>query len=146
MDTFLEFYYFHGRFPGENRLIVLPYFDLPEEINNSRIDFFILFQNFRETYFQPLVSIQGLCALAKYITFEEDDKNLDNLIKKTLEKFFNNLLEQNLNIYNVGEISYENIIELMNLVVDNLNYLNREINNRRDTVNENIRSRTSRGH
>ena len=129
MDTFLEFYYFHGRFPGKNRLIVLPYFDLPKEINNSRIDFFILFQNFRETYFQPLVSIQGLCALAKNITFEEDDKNLDNLIKKTLQEFFNNLLEQNLNIYNVGEISYENIIEIMNLVVDNLNYLNREINN-----------------
>ena len=65
----------------------------------------------------------------------------DKLIKKTLEEFFNNLLEQNLNIYDVGEISYENIIELMNLVVDNLNHLNREINNRRDTVNENIRSR-----
>ena len=141
LDIFLEFYYFHGRFPGENRLIVLPSFNIPREISNSSIDLSALFLDFRNTYFQPLASIQGICALTKYVSTEYDNKKLDGLIKNTIEEFFRNLLENNLNLNNTGEISYENITELMNVTVKNLNNINETINHKRNIVNEEINSR-----
>ena len=141
LDIFLEFYYFHGRFPGENRLIVLPSFNIPREISNSSIDLSALFLDFRNTYFQPLASIQGICALTKYVPDEHDYKKLDVLIKNTVEEFFSNLLESNLNLNNLGEISYESITELMNITVKNLNKINETINHRRQIVNEEINSR-----
>ena len=134
LNIFLDFYYLHGRFPGDSNLILLPSFDIPKKINNSIIDFQELFFKFKNTYFQSLTSIQAICALCKYISSQ---KNIDILIKDTIEELLNNLLEENLHYFE-GKISYNKIISLMKITIDNLNNINKDINKQREVVTEHV--------
>ena len=135
IDVFLNFYYFTGRFPGNTNLTLLPSFNLPKEIDNSIIDFSEFYFKFKNTYFEGLASIQGICALCKYIS--KDNKSTDILIKNTIEELLNNLIEENLNYFK-GKVNFRHVTRLLESTINNINNINYNINAQRDLITEQV--------
>ena len=96
LDLFIDFYNHHGRFPGNQRLIILPRFDLPTELEENNIDLREIFEQFKGTGFRSLVSVQGLCALL--LSLSNNNKSAADEVRNTMKEFFGNLVENTLNI------------------------------------------------
>ena len=101
MNTFIDFYNNYGRFPGNEKLVILPKFKLSEEIEGNVIDLKDFYEKFKGTIFRPLVSIQGLCAFL--ISLAGNNASALKSVSYTMEEFFINLLEDTLDIEDTND-------------------------------------------
>ena len=93
LDCRLNFFFSKGRFPGSQKLIMLPQTEIAKFFKSQTpllpID---LYQKYKATDAKTLVSIQGLAALNIHL---DGDRTIS---KNTLTEFLHNLTFQALNI------------------------------------------------
>ena len=116
LNTFCEFYHRQGRFPGVQRMIIIPRPRLPAFIQTDEaISPIELFEKFRATDARGLVSIQALAALSLFLG---GDANVD-VATEAMTEFLRNMSHQVLNREN-DEISleFDKLSELKNELID----------------------------
>ena len=112
LDTFCEFYFKNGCFPGHSQLIIIPRPILPGSIQNTRpIRLKDLYTSFSVTDAKALVSIQAICALLIY--FAEENVQASGLARLVMNKYFDNLTAECLDETNGTK--YPEFVALKNL-------------------------------
>ena len=111
------FYYFNGRLPLTNELLIVPDGETPE--GTEKLNLKVLYEMFKDTQSHGLVSIQFLCALG--IIF-----GLHILIPKyAIMELYKNLLYETLSgARNLGFQAISDLIGEMSFKIKNLTLLN----------------------
>ena len=139
INTFCEIFQQHGRFPGSQDLIVVPWPEIPYFTKTDRlISTNQLFEKFSSSYAHGLVSIQELSALNIYFSGNAE------ISTQALTEFLRNMSYQALNKDNDNILmqfdrTVELIIDLISVLLDrnskSLNITNIISNNIYDEIN-----------
>ena len=128
LDLFIDFYNHHGQFPGNQKLIILPKFTLPKELEQNNTDLRELYEKFKGTGFGPLVSVQGLSALL--LSLAGGNESAANDVRETMEEFFDNLVEDTLDLEDTSDqpefFAVNRLLDTTRIYLEKVNESSRE--------------------
>ena len=123
LQTYIDFFYTTGRFPGNQRLISIPRGRIPSFINSEDvISPRYLYERYLSRDMSGLIAVQFLAALNKYLAGDKE------ISRNAMSEFFHNLSWQALAADNDGVLlQFEGIGELVHSINSRLrSEINRE--------------------
>ena len=135
LDCWIAFFFSKGRFPGSQKLIMLPQADIPDFIKTetplSPID---LYKKFKATDAKALASIQVIAALNIHLGGDR------NISKKALTEFLRNLTFQALSKENDDILlSFEHVGNLFLDILESLAKIDQQLVNDSKILSENLK-------
>ena len=135
LDCWIAFFFSKGRFPGSQKLIMLPQADIPDFVKTetplSPID---LYKKFKATEAKVLASIQAIAALNIHLGGDRD------VSKKALTEFLRNLTFQALSKENDDILlSFELDDNLFLNIFERLTKIDQQLINHSKTLGENLK-------
>ena len=136
LDSWCDFFYNYGRFPGSQELILAPQVEIPNFVKtNTPLSAIDLFQKFNGTDGRALVSVHALVALNIYYGRSSEAS------KDALKEFFHNLTFQALTKEN-NEIliGFDKIANMVVEIIGGLLEWNQNTLKVTETINDNIKT------
>ena len=135
LDCWIAFFFSKGRFPGSQKLIMLPQADIPDfvktEMSLSPID---LYKKFKATEAKVLASIQAIVALNIHLGGDRD------VSKKALTEFLRNLTFQALSKKNDDILlSFEHVCNLFLNIFESLGKTDQQLVDDSKILSENVK-------
>ena len=134
LDCWIAFFFIKGRFPGSQKLIMLPQADIPDFVKTetplSPID---LYKKFKATDAKALASIQAIASLNIHLGGYRD------ISKKGLTEFLHNLIFQALGKENDDILlSFEHVGNLFLDILESLAKIDQQLVNDSKIISENL--------
>ena len=135
LDCWIAFFFSKGRFPGSQKLIMLPQADIPDFVKTetplSPID---LYKKFKATEAKVLASIQAIGTLNIHLGGDRD------VSKKALTEFLRNLTFQALSKKNDDILlSFEHVCNLFLNIFESLGKIDQQLVDDSKILSENVK-------
>ena len=135
LDCWSTFFFSKGRFPGSQKLMMLPQADIPNFVKTETpLSLIDLYQKFKATDAKALTSVQAIAALNMHLGGDRD------ISKKALTEFLRNLTFQALSKENDDILlSFEHVGNLFLDILESLAKINQQLVDDAKILSENLK-------